>query len=143
MRGNFVDRAHVEHLLGAVLTAQEENLASEFLSDLTGEVRRTESTIETGHIGIGLFELCMFCTCKREIAHNVKTVSATGSPTRNNADHNLGHEPNEPLHFKDVESAATRWVNCVGSFAVGVLVAVLAANSLIAAGAEGPATVSW
>ena len=143
MRNNFVDRSHVEHLLCTVFTAQEENLACKFLADLASEICRAEAAIEAGNVGVGLFELRMFGTCKREIAHNVQAVAAASRPARNNTDHDFRHEPNQSLYLKDVKSAASRRVNRVGSFAVGVLVAVLAANTLIAAGAEGPATVSW
>ena len=143
MGNNFVDRSHVEHLLCAVFTAQEENLACKLLADLAGEICRAEAAIEAGDVGVGLLELRMLCTRKREIAHNMETVTAASSPPRNNTDHDFWHEANQSLYLKDVESTASRRVNRVGSFAVGVFVAVLAPNTLIAAGAEGPTTVSW
>ena len=74
-------------------------------------------------------------------AHDVEAVAAAGRPAGHDADHDLGHEADEPLHLEDVEAAGLAGVDRVGGVALGVAVAVLAADALVAAGAERPAAV--
>ena len=138
----FVDRSHLEHLFRAVFAAQEKDLACKLLPDLASEIGRSETTVEARNIGIGLFELCMLGTRQRQIAYNVKTVTSTGGPTGHDTDHDFRHESNQSLNFENVEPAATRGINRVRSLAVGVLVAVLPADSLVSARAECPTTIS-
>ncbi len=73
-----------------------------------------------------------------QVAHDVQAVPAADRPARDHRDDDLGHVADEALHLEDVQAAeATR----IDVRAVGVLVAVAAADPLIAAGAEGPAPV--
>jgi hypothetical protein len=54
----------------------------------------------------------------------VQAVPAAGGPPIHQADHHLGHEPDEALHLQDVQPAGARGVDGLGGLTVGVLVAV-------------------
>ena len=80
-------------------------------------------------------------------ADHVQGVAAAGRPTGDDADDDLGHEADQPLALEDVQASEPP---CPRSDAVRgglarvhlfVLVAGLAADPLVAAGAEGPAAV--
>ena len=83
----------------------------------------------------------MLGTGKCEIGHDVEAVAPAGGPARHHADHDLGHEPDESLHLEDVEPSGAGGVDGFGGLALGVAVAVAAADALIAAGAERPTAV--
>ncbi len=75
----------------------------------------------------------------------MQAVATAGSPTGNHTDHDLGHHADQALDLEDVEAAGSARIDRLGGLArlaVGlVLVAVLATDALIAAGAERPAAV--
>src|SRR5262249_53096585 len=54
----------------------------------------------------------------------------------------LGHEADQPLALQDVQPAGPGRVDRVTGLATGVLVPRAAADALVAAGTEGPATVA-
>lgn len=83
----------------------------------------------------------MLAAGQSQVADHVQAVPATGGPPVDHADDDLGHEADEPLHFQDVQSAGARRVDGLGGFTRGVLVAAAAADTLIAARAEGPSAV--
>ena len=68
-------------------------------------------------------------------------MPAASSPTGNEGNDDLGHEPDEPLNFEDVKASAAGCINRVACFSVRVLVAVGSANSLIAARTKSPTAV--
>ena len=77
----------------------------------------------------------------------MQAVAAAGGPAGDHADDDLGHEADQPLALEDVQAASLAL--SIG-FGVGagvvvpvglVLVAGLAADPLVAAGAEGPLAV--
>jgi hypothetical protein len=68
-------------------------------------------------------------------------VPAAGGPARHQGDHDLRHEPDEPLALQDVEPAELGLVHGVGGLPLGILVAGPATDPLVAAGAEGPLAV--
>ena len=78
---------------------------------------------------------------KREVTHNVQAMSTTGRPTGHDAQHHLGHEPNEPLDLQDMQPPGPGRVDRGRRITVGIAVAVLAADALIATRAKGPPTV--
>ncbi|MDR6140565.1 hypothetical protein QE375_000119 [Microbacterium foliorum] len=65
---------------------------------------------------------------------------AARRPPGDHRDDDLGHEADEALDLEDVQATGTRGV-VHGRLVVGVLVAVAAADALVAAGAERPAAV--
>ena len=136
-----VDRPHLVHLFGGVGLAQEEDLAGELLAHLLGQVRTAVATVETADVGIGLLEPGMLAAGKGQIANDVQAVPAAGRPSVDQADHHLGHEPDQALNLEDVQSAGPRGVHRVGGFAGRVLVAAAAPDALVPAGAERPPTV--
>ena len=71
----------------------------------------------------------------------MQAVPAAGGPARHDADDDLGHEPDQPVHLHNVQAAAASGVNRLGRLTGGVLVAVAAADALVTTGAEGPAAV--
>ena len=71
----------------------------------------------------------------------MQAVPAAGRPPVDQADDDLGHEPDEPLHLQDVQPPGARRIDGLGGFTRGVLVAAAAADALIATGAERPAAV--
>ena len=89
-------------------------------------------------ISIGLLEDGVFTRGDREITYDVQTVTSSDSPARNNGNHDLGHEPDEPLDFEYVEPAEARLIRLTGPL---ILIPVRASDPLIAAGAERPPAV--
>ena len=132
-------------VLGGVLLAEEEDLAGELLADLAGEVRRPEAAVEAAHVGVGLLEAAVLGAGEGQVGDDVQRVAAAGGPAVDQADDDLGHEPDQPLALEDVQPAELGLVD--GSARAGVsacrlvLVAGLAADALVAAGAEGPLAV--
>ena len=141
MRHDRVHHAHLAGVVGGVLAAEEEDLAGELLADLAGEVGAAEAAVEAGDVGVGLLEAGVLRAGDREVGDDVQAVPAAGRPARHHADHDLGHEPDEPLHLEDVQPTGAPGLDRVGGVALGVLVAVLAADALVAAAAERPAAV--
>jgi len=138
---HLVDGAHAVHRLGVVLPPQEEDLPGELLAHLAGQVRGAEAPVEAGHVGIGLLEACVLTTGQGQVGHHVQAVATPGRPARHHGDHHLRHEPDESLYLEDVEASRSGRVHGLGRLALGVPVAVLSADALVAAGAERPATV--
>ena len=68
-------------------------------------------------------------------------MTATGRPSWHECDDNLWHEANQALNLKYVQAAVARWINSFGGLALGILIAVAAANSLVSARAKGPAAI--
>ena len=68
-------------------------------------------------------------------------VATTRCPAGDEGDNDLGHGADEALHLQDVQSSRASRVDAFGGLAAGVVVAVAAADALVAAGAEGPAAV--
>ena len=137
-----VDRAHRHVVVGGVLPAEEEDLPGELLADLAGEVGRAESAVEAGHGRVGLLEAGVLGARQREVAHDVQAVPAAGGPPRHDTDHDLGHEADQPLALEDVQATGPRRVDRPGVVTAGVLVAVLAADPLVATRAERPSAVA-
>ena len=121
--------------------AEEEDLAGELLTDLTGEVGRAEAAVEAGDVGVGLLEPGVLAAGEREVAHDVQAVPAARRPSGHDADHDLRHEADQALHLEDVEATGAAGIDRVGRVALGVAVAVPAPDALVAAGAERPAAV--
>ncbi len=137
MRNHGVRHPHLERFLGAVGLAEEEDLAGSLLTALPGEQRRTVAAVEARHIGIGLLELAVLATGDRQVAHHVQAVPAADRPAIHHGDHDLGHEANQPLTLENVQTSEATEIGSAGSALV--LVAVLAADALITAGAKRPA----
>ena len=120
---------------------EEEDLAGELLADLAGEVGRPEAAVERADVGVGLLEARVLAAGEGEVGDDVQAVPAAGRPARDHAEHDLRHEPDQPLALQDVQPAEPRLVDGVGGLPLGVLVAGAAADPLVAAGAERPAAV--
>ena len=73
----------------------------------------------------------------------MQAVSAAGRPPVDQADDDLGHEPDQALHLEDVQPPGASHVNRVRGVSACVLVAGAPANALIAAGAKRPTAVAW
>ena len=71
----------------------------------------------------------------------MQAVPAAGRPARHDADHDLGHEADQPLHLEDVQAPGPAGSIDSARLRAGVLVAVRAADALVAAGAERPPAV--
>jgi hypothetical protein len=138
------DRVHHPHrlrLLRVVAAAEEEDLARELLSDLAREVGAAEAAVEARDVGVGLLEDGVLAGGEGQITGDVEAVAAADGPARHDGDHDLRHEADRALNLEDVEAAGPARVDRRGGLALGVLVAVAAADALIAAAAEGPAAV--
>src|SRR5699024_4954548 len=127
---------------GVVLVAQEEDLPGELLADLASEVCGPVAAVEAGHVSVGLLEPGVLAAGEGEIGDHVEAVTATRRPARHHTDDDLGHGADEPLDLEDVEAAGTGRIDGLGRVALGVAVAVPAADALIATGAERPAAVA-
>ena len=146
VRHRPVDGAHPDAVLGGVLLAEEEDLAGELLADLAGEVRRPEAAVEAAHVGVGLLEPAVLGAGEGQVADHVQGVPTAGRPAVDHADHDLGHEPDQPLALQDVQPAELGLVDVSRQArpprrAGLVQVARPAADPLVAAGAEGPLAV--
>ena len=56
-----------------------------------------------GDVGVGLLEARVLAAGQRQIACHVQAVPATGGPAVHQADDDLRHEPDQPLHLEDVQ----------------------------------------
>ena len=83
----------------------------------------------------------MFFAGDREVAHDMQTMSAASSPTRDNTKNNFGHKANQTLYFENVQATAFAWINSFGSFALGIAITIAAANTLVSATAKSPTAV--
>lgn len=138
MVDDHVHHAHSIGLLGVVFPTDEEDLPGEFLPDLACEQCRSVTAVERGDVGVGLLEDGVLAGGDGEIADNMERMAPSGRPARNDRNDRFRHEPDEALDLKDVEPAKSGWVHPVGPF---ILVSILAADTLVASGAKGPATV--
>ena len=143
MRHHRVDHAHPVRRLGVVGLAEEEDLPRELLAHLAGQVGRAEAAVEAAHVGVGLLEPGVLGAGQGEVADHVQAVPAARGPAGHHADDDLRHEPDQPVHLHDVQPPGAGRVDGLGRLAAGVSVPVPAADALVAAGAEGPAAVSW
>jgi hypothetical protein len=74
MVDDFVDSAHRMHLLGGIGPAEEEDLPSELLAHLLGQIRAAITTVEAADVGIGLLEPRMLTAGQRQITCRVQAV---------------------------------------------------------------------
>src|ERR1019366_2161828 len=95
--------AHPVGLLGAVFESEKEDLPSPLLAHHPGEVGGPESAVKAGHVSVGLLEAGLLTAGDGQVAHHMEAVAAAGGPTGDDADHDLRHESDQPLHLKDVE----------------------------------------
>src|SRR5690606_15663993 len=127
-----------------------EDLPRELLTDLSRQVRGPEPAVEARHVRVGLLEARVLTARQGQIADDVQAVAAARRPSGHDADHDLGHEADQPLDLQDVESTAAGRIDVLGRLrrgcaviaARGVAVAVRAADALVAPRAEGPAPVA-
>ena len=68
----------------------------------------------------------------------MQRVPAAGRPPGDDRDDDLGHEPDEALHLEDVQAAGRAPVDGADGLVVRVLVAVAAADALVAAASRTP-----
>jgi hypothetical protein len=71
----------------------------------------------------------------------MEAVSSSDGPTGDDRNDHFGHESDQSLHFEDVKTTYTTWINGFFPFTIGVLVSVFASDPLIAARAERPTPV--
>ena len=142
LRGDdVVDCAHFVHALCVVFLGEEEDFAGELLTHLACEQRRTVACVEGADGCVGLLELAVLFGGDGQVSNYVQGVAAACSPAGDEGDNDLGHGADEALHFQDVQSACACRVDAFCGVAAGVVVAVAAADALVAAGAECPAAV--
>ena len=68
----------------------------------------------------------------------MQAVPAARCPSGDQADHHLGHKPDEPLYLEDVQPPRPRWVDSLGCLTGGVLITAAPTNALIPTRAERP-----
>ena len=119
---------------------EEEDLPRLLLAHLTCQQRRAVAAVEARHVRIRLLEDGVLLARERQVTHHVQAVPAAHGPARHHGDDHLGHEADQPLHLEDVKPAQAARVGLAGLVAL-VLVAVLAADALVSARAEGPPAV--
>jgi hypothetical protein len=105
------------------------------------EVGRAVAAVEAGDVGVGLLEAGVLGAGQRQVAHDVQASGRRPRPSRAPRDDDLGHEPDQPLHLEDVQPAERAGSTAPARSPPRVLVAVLAADALVAARAERPAAV--
>src|SRR5690242_18296426 len=130
-RDDLVHEAHVERLVGAVLVAQEPDLARLLLPDAAGEKARAVAAVEGPDLRARLPEAGVVGG-DGEVAHDVQDVPAADRVPGHHRHHRLRQPADLDLEVEDVEPAD----------AFVAHVAVAAANALVAAGAEGLRTLA-
>ena len=130
MVNDCVDHAHGARLLGRVVAPQEKDLPGTLLPNLTGQVGRSEPSVEARHVGIGLFEHSMLTAGKGQVADHVEAVPTAYRPPGDNGDHDLGHEPDQALYLEDVQSSCTGRID--HTIVIRVPVAVNSTDALVA-----------
>ena len=129
-RHDRVDEAHVERLLRVVLPAEEPDLLGALLADLAGEQARAEAAVERADLRAGLAEARVVGR-DRQVAHDVQHVAAADRVARDHRDDRLRAAADLDLQVEHVEPADA----LLGDLVVAD-VAVVAADALVAAGAE-------
>ena len=71
----------------------------------------------------------------------MQAVSTSDGPTGHDGDHDLRHCADQALYLKDVKTAGPPLLDRFSGLALGILIAALAADALIATRAEGPTPV--
>ena len=120
--------------------AAKEDLTGLLLTDHARQIGRAKARIKAGNIGIGLFEDRMFLAGEAEIANHMQAVATADRPAWDHRDDDLGHEADQALDFEDVQASESGRVRSAG-FGALVLIAIFAANPLIAARTKSPAPV--
>ncbi len=136
-----VDHAHAVGIVSRVAPPEEEDLASELLANLFGEIGRTETAVEARDRGVCLLEDRVLSARDREVSHRVQRVTSAHSPAWHYTDDDLGHHADQALDLEDVEPSRAGRVDRVGGFAIGIAVAVAATDALVAAGTKRPAAI--
>jgi putative acyl-CoA dehydrogenase len=103
VRHDAIDHPHPVGVLGIVLRAEEEDLTRELLPHLASQVRRSETAVEAPDVRVGLLETGVLAARQGQVADDVEAVPPAGRPAGNHADHDLRHEPDQPLSFQDVQ----------------------------------------
>ena len=75
----------------------------------------------------------MLAARNRKIADNVERVTAAGSPSGHNRDHNFRHEANQSLNFENVQPTDASGSRTKRLSALFVLVSGATANALVSA----------
>src|SRR5260370_13924990 len=122
---DLVDEPHRQRLLRVVLLAKEPDLAGLLLADDAGEEARAVTAIEAPDLRPGLAEAGVV-RGDRQVAHDVEHVASTDRIAGHHRDDGFGQPPDLDLQVEDVEPSCARRID----------VAVVAADALVAAGAE-------
>src|SRR5205807_6320572 len=122
---DLVHETHVEGFLRVVLVAQEPDLARLLLPDAAGEESRPVAAVERADLRARLPEPGVVGG-DGEVAHDVQDVPAADRVPGDHRHHRLRQPADLDLEVEDVETAD----------AVVADVAVVAADALVAAGAE-------
>src|SRR5581483_8892946 len=125
-RHDLVDEAHLQRLLRVVLLAEEPDLARLLLADAAREQAGAVPAVEAADARPGLAEARVVGR-DRQVADDVQHVAAADRVARDHGDDGLRQAPDLDLEVQHVQAAD----------ALGVDVAVVAADPLVAAGAEG------
>ncbi len=145
MRHHQVHRSHFVGPLSVIGLAKEEDLPSDLLAHLPGQISRAEPGIKRTHISIGLLESRLLGRCDSQITNHMQRMPATSRPAIHQRDHHFWHEPDQPLHLQDVQPATlgcrAPGVHGVSSVAVGVLVTRASPDPLIATRAKSPPAI--
>ena len=130
-RDDGVDEPHVQRLLGVVLAAQEPDLPRLLLADDAGQEAGAVAAVERADLRAGLAEAGVVGR-DGQVAHDVEHMAAADRVARHHGDDRLGRAPDLDLEVEDVEAADALLRDLVVAD-----VAVVAADALVAAGAEG------
>ena len=126
-RHDAVDEPPPLRLLGAVLAAQEPDLAGALLPHDAGEIAGAEAGVEGPHARTGLAEAGVVGG-DRQVADHVQHVPAPDREPVDGRDHRLWDLADHAVELLDFEQAAAR----------GPVVAAAAPLLLVTADAEGP-----
>jgi hypothetical protein len=123
---HLVDQAHGQGLLGAVLPAEEPDLAGLALAHHPGQVAGAEAAIEAADPGAGLAEHGVIGR-QAEVAEQVQHLAAADGVARHQGDHHLGQAADQPLQVEHVQPGQALFVD----------VAAVAPHALVTTGAKG------
>ena len=135
-RDDGVDQPPVVGLLRAVLPAEHPDLARALHPDRARQQARAVATVEGADLGSGLPE-ARIGRGNRQIADDVQHVATADGVASDHGDYRLGRATDLDLKVEDIEPPDA----LLGDVIVPD-VAVVAADHLVAAAAEGPVTLA-
>lgn len=133
-----VDEAHIKGFLGGVLAAEIPDFAGFFLAYNVGQIRGTETAVETAHLGADLAHDGIIGS-DGKIADDMEDMASANGIARDEGDHYLGHRADETLEVEDIEAGNAMGVNVASLFVAAYILVTACAKRVFAIGVRAGA----